>query len=85
MKVYVLIVDSTDYYSTDKAVRVFANHKDAEEVFNEEVKRAIADARTYWVTEESDMSFSTYEDGDYLNNHINVSVLEKEVILEWNK
>lgn len=81
MKVYILIVESTIDYSTDREIKVFANYKDAEKVFKDEVEIAILDAREDWTTEESNMSFSTYEDGDYLNNHINVIVLEKEVIL----
>lgn len=81
MKVYVLIIESTVDYSTDREIKVFANHKDAEKVFKDEVEIAILDAREYWITEKDDMAFSTYDDGDYLNNHINVIVLEKEVIL----
>lgn len=81
MKVYVLIVESVVDYTTDREIKVFANHKDVEEAFKEEVERAISVVPEDWVIEQYDMSFSTYEDGDYLNNHINVSVLEQDVIL----
>lgn len=79
MKVYVLIVESTFVYITDREVKVFANYKDAKEVFNKEVQEAIADAGDDWEIEESHMSFSIYEDGYYAVNHIDVLILEKEV------
>lgn len=80
MKLYVLIVDSVIDYSTEREVKVFANQKDAEEAFKDEVILAIADAGEDWETEESIMTFSIYEDGYYVMNHINVVVLEKELI-----
>lgn len=79
MKVYVLIVESIFDYITDREVKVFANYKDAKEVFKEEVDRAISDAHEDWQIESFDMSFSIYDDGYYAMNHIDVLILEKEV------
>lgn len=79
MKIYVLIVESAVDYITDREVKVFANYKDAEEVFKEEVEAAIIDADEDWVIEESDMAFSIYDDGYYAMNHIDVMILEKEL------
>jgi hypothetical protein len=80
MKVYVLIVESTIDYNTEQEIKVFANHKDAEDAFSEEVLMATVEAGDDWEIEESSMSFSIYEDGYYARNHIDVDVLEKEVI-----
>ena len=80
MKVYVLIVDSIIDYIVKRDVKVFTNQKDAEEAFNEGVMLAIAHAGEDWEVEESDMSFSIYEDGYYLVNHIDVILLENEII-----
>lgn len=80
MKVYVLIVESVIDYNTWQEIKVFANHKDAEEAYDEEVVLATIDADEDWEIEESSMSFSIYEDGYYTRNHIDVVVLEKEVI-----
>ena len=81
MKVYILIVEGTIDYDTNREIKVFKNQKDAEEVFNKEVEAAIIDADEDWEIEESDMLFSIYEDGYYARNHIDVLILEKEVIL----
>lgn len=81
MKVYVLLVEGTIDYDTTQDIKVFANHKDAEESYDEEVVLATIDAGEDWVIEESSMYFSIYEDGYYARNHIDVAVLEKEVIL----
>lgn len=80
MKVYVLIVEGTIDYNTAQEIKVFANHKDAEDAFSEEVLLATVEAGEDWEIEESSMSFSTYESGYYASNHIDVVVLEKEVI-----
>jgi|LSQX01.1.fsa_nt_gb hypothetical protein len=79
MKVYVLIVESTLSYETNREIKVFKNQKDAEEAFNKEVEAAIMDAGEDWEIEKDNMSFSIYEDGYYLINNITISVSEKEV------
>lgn len=79
MKVYVLLVESTVDFSDDREIKVFANYKDAKSEFNEEVERAKKDAGDDWIENVSIDVFSTYEDGDYLNNHISVSILERNI------
>lgn len=80
MKVYVLVVESTVDYSTDREVKVFEYYRDAKEAFHEEVETARQDAGYDWIEDESMNSFSTYEDGYYPMNHIDVLILEKEVV-----
>jgi len=81
MKVYVVSVSSNVYGSWDFDLKVFANYKDAKLEFDEEVKRSKRYAGEDWVEDVSDDVYATYVDGEYDANHIDVLILEKEVIL----
>ena len=81
MKVYVVSVSSNVYGAWDFDLKVFANYKDAKLEFNKEVERAKQDAGNDWIEDVSDDVFATYLDGEYDANHIDVLILEKEVIL----
>ena len=81
MKVYIVSVSSNVDWSWNYDLKVFANYKDAKLEFDGEVERAKKDAGEDWVEDVSDGVFATYVDGEYDANHIDVLILEREVIL----
>ena len=78
-KVYLVIVEAVTDGIPSGSTKVFANRKDAEENFLEEVLAARIDAGYNWIEEGTDTSFETYKDGYYTINHITVNLEEKEV------
>lgn len=78
-KVYLVIVDAVTDCVPSGSTKVFANRKDAEENFLEEVRAARIDAGDDWIVDEDEDSFETYDDGYYTINRITVNLEEKEV------
>lgn len=78
-KVYLVIVEAVTDCDASGSTKIFANRKDAEEYFLEEVRAARIDAGDDWIEDETDTSFETYDDGYYVINHITVNLEEKEV------
>ena len=78
-KVYLVIVEAMTDGIPSGSTKVFANRKDAEENFLEEVRAARIDAGDDWLEEVTYTSFETYDDGYYAINHITVNLEEKKV------
>ena len=78
-KVYLVVVDSATGYQKDFSVVAFKNYKDAKVNFDEEVEAAKADRDFDWIEDVSIDMYSTYEDGYYARDHIDVSLLERAV------
>lgn len=78
-KVYLVIVEAVTDCEPSGSTKVFANRKDAEEYFLEEVRAARIDAGDDWIVDEDENSFETYDDGYYTINRITVNLVEKEV------
>lgn len=78
-KVYLVIVEAVTDGMPSGSSKVFANRKEAEENFFEEVRAARIDAGEDWIEDEDEKSFETYDDGYYAMNHITVNLEEKEI------
>lgn len=79
MKVYIVSVEASTDFEPSGSIKVFANRKDAEDNFSEEVSAAIVDAGESWEVEFRDGYYAIYDDGRYAENHILVRLLEEEV------
>lgn len=80
MKVYVLVVENVFDYDNYREVKVFAHYRDAKEAFEKEVEVSRQNVGYDWLENVSNDNFSTYEDGYYAMNHIEISLLEQEVV-----
>ncbi len=78
-KVYLVVVDSATDYHNDFSVVAFKNYKDAKVNFDEEVEAAKADRGEDWIEDVSIDMYSTYDEGYYARDHIDVSLLERAV------
>ena len=78
-KVYLVVVDSATDYQKDFSVVAFKNYKDAKVNFDEEVEAAKVDRYEDWIEDVSNDMYSTYDEGYYARDHIDVSLLEKAV------
>lgn len=78
-KVYLVVVDSATDYHNDFSVVAFKNYKDAKVNFDMEVRAAKDDRDEDWIEDVSIDMYSTYEEGYYSSDHIDVSLLERAV------
>ena len=78
-KVYLVVVDSVTDYHNDFSVVAFKNYKDAKVNFDMEVRAAKDDRDEDWIEDVSIDMYSTYDDGYYSKDHIDVSLLERAV------
>lgn len=78
-KVYLVVVDSATDYHNDFSVVAFKNYKDAKVNFDMEVQAAKDDRDEDWIEDVSIDMYSTYDDGYYAKDRINVSLLERAV------
>lgn len=78
-KVYLVVVDSATDYHNDFSVVAFKNYKDAKVNFDMEVRAAKDDRDEDWIEDVSIDMYSTYDDGYYTSDHIDVSLLERAV------
>ena len=75
-KVYLVVVDSATDYHNDFSVVAFKNYKDAKVNFDMEVRAAKDDRDGDWIEDVSIDMYSTYDEGYYVRDHIDVSLLE---------
>lgn len=78
-KVYLVVTDSAIDYQNVFSVVAFKNYKDAKAYFDEEVEAAKVDRDEDWIEDVSIDMYSTYEEGYYAKDHIDVSLLERVV------
>jgi len=76
-KVYLVVVDSATDFEKDFSVVAFKNYKDAKVHFDMEVEAAKIDRDIDWVEETTINEYTTYEEGYYIQNHIDVYLLER--------
>jgi len=86
MRIYYVLTDSCIDFdaSGSPSVQLFADLESARKYFEQEVKDARCDAEDGWVTESPDIDeergvFAIYDDGRYLENHIEVRLDYQEL------
>lgn len=80
-KVYVVLMEHvSDFERVDFELKIFKEKESAKDYFKAFVGKIKEDYDILdFVIEEDENSFSAYEDGRYIENHIDIELIEKEI------
>lgn len=85
MNVYIVVENWYMDCNKGQSIEVFNTLKKAQQVFDRKIKDARIDMSADYngdniIEETGNNLFEIWEDGNYFNNHIEIKILEKEVL-----